>query len=606
MKKKRYTKGKIGAVLLSAMLTMSMISGCQSSSAADSGESEANVESGSSVETAAATTPASATSGSVDTSLLLSESTINTTFTDNEKNAAVADSNSTAITLKQTSSSVSGDGASADGSTVTITAEGTYAVSGTLTDGQIIVDAQNTDKVWIILDGADINCETSAAIYVKQADKVFLTQADGSENTLSGGTEYASDEDNTVDGVIFSADDLCINGSGSMKIDANYKHGIVSKDDLVVTGGVITIDAVSQCLAANDEIRILDGDFTLTAAGKGMKAENDEDTTLGNIYIAGGTFIMDVEDDAVHAGGSVQIDDGTFIIDSGDDGVHAELDTVINGGKITINSCYEGLEGKRVTVNDGVIELYASDDGINAASSSSAGESTDVPGGVVKDGTMPEEGSVPTDGTMPESAEMPADGTMPDKSQMHGSEGFGKRGGQLPNGAAPGGGDSGMDYDSSAYIAINGGTITVNALGDAIDSNGAFLVTGGTTYVNGPTNSGNGSLDYNGSAAVTGGTLIAAGSSGMATTFTSDSTQYSFMEVLGSAQEAETEITLKDSEGNVVLSYTPIVCYDCVIITSPELEEGETYTLTTGDDSVEITLDSVSVSNKSGGIGMRG
>lgn len=642
MNKNRKKKGSVQAVILAAMMTMSLLAGCQSGTGDSGAENlDASTSSASSSATgeqetseqedsAASDQPAQTSSdGSVDTSLVLSESTMNTEFTDNEKNAATADAATASITLNKASASVTGDGVTADGSAVTITKEGTYVVSGTLSDGQIIVEAADSDKVWIVLDNANINCETSAAIYVKQADKVFLSLADGSENTLSGGTEYVTDEENTVDGVIFSADDLCINGSGALNIEAKYKHGIVSKDDLVVTGGELNIDAVSQCLAANDELRILDGTFAFTSQGKGMKAENDEDTTLGNIYIAGGTFTIDVEDDAVHAGGSAQIDGGTFTIDAGDDGIHAELDTVINGGIITINSCYEGLEGERVTINDGTIELYASDDGINAASSSASGESTDVPGGVPSDEDMQQmkekmaSGEMPADAEMPADGELPPDGEVPADAEVSADDaaaasstdadaggkaargGFGNRGGQLPEGAGYGGGDSGMGNDANAFIQINGGTVTVNALGDGIDSNGALLVTGGTTYVNGPTDSGNGSLDYGGSAVVTGGTLIAAGSSAMATTFTSDSTQYSFMEALDSTQAEDTKITLKDSDGNVILTYTPIVSYNCVIMTCPDLKEGETYTLTCGEESTEITLDSVSVSNVTGGMGQK-
>lgn len=173
--------------------------------------------------------------------LELTESTIDTEFTDCEKSGSYKASEAVKITLNKTTATVSGSGAKADGSTITITEEGVYVVSGTLEDGQIIVDASDSDKVQIVLDGVHINCETNAAIYVREADKVFITLAENSSNTLGGGNEYTQIDDNTVDGVIFSKSDLVCNGTGSLTIEADYKHGIVSKDDLVITGGTTIV-----------------------------------------------------------------------------------------------------------------------------------------------------------------------------------------------------------------------------------------------------------------------------------------------------------------------------------------------------------------------------
>ena len=171
--------------------------------------------------------------------LELTESTIDTEFTDREKSGSYKASEAVKITLNKTTATVSGSGVKADGSTITITEEGVYIVSGTLEDGQIIVDTSDSDKVQIVLDGVNINCETNAAIYVREADKVFITLAENSSNTLGGGNEYTQMDDNTVDGVIFPKSDLACNGTGSLTIEADYKHGIVSKDDLVITGGTL-------------------------------------------------------------------------------------------------------------------------------------------------------------------------------------------------------------------------------------------------------------------------------------------------------------------------------------------------------------------------------
>ena len=262
--------------------------------------------------------------------LELTESTIDTEFTDREKSGSYKALEAVKITLNKTTATVSGSGAKADGSTITITEEGVYVVSGTLEDGQIIVDASDSDKVQIVLDGVHINCETNAAIYVREADKVFITLAENSSNTLGGGNEYTQIDDNTVDGVIFSKSDLVCNGTGSLTIEADYKHGIVSKDDLVITGGTYKIAAADNGITAKDQIKILDGSFDIDAANSAVKAKNTDDTELGNIYIAGGIFTIEAEQDGFHATGSIVVDDGTITVNSGDDGFHADLDTVIH------------------------------------------------------------------------------------------------------------------------------------------------------------------------------------------------------------------------------------------------------------------------------------
>ena len=212
--------------------------------------------------------------------LELTESTIDTEFTDREKSGSYKASEAVKITLNKTTATVSGSGAKADGSTITITEEGVYIVSGTLEDGQIIVDASDSDKVQIVLDGVNINCETNAVIYVREADKVFITLAENSSNTLGGGNEYTQIDDNTVDGVIFSKSDLVCNGTGSLTIEADYKHGIVSKDDLVITGGTYKITAADNGITAKDQLKILDGSFDIDAANSAVKAKNTDDTCL--------------------------------------------------------------------------------------------------------------------------------------------------------------------------------------------------------------------------------------------------------------------------------------------------------------------------------------
>lgn len=583
MIKRKLFRGKAAALVLIMTLASTTISGCKS-----------QTSTGNTVVTQS-TQADSGTDGTTDSST--AEATVDKDFTDRDKDGSYDESSAVKINLNSDKAEAEGAGVSITGSTVTISKEGTYLVSGTLDNGQIIVDAADTDKVQIVLANAGINCETSAAIYVKSADKVFVTLADGTTNKLSGGTEYIDTDDNTVDGVIFSKDDLTVNGSGSLEVNASYKHGIVSKDTLAVTGGNISVNAVSQCLAGKDEVKILDGTFLLTTSGKAVKSSNEDDTSLGNIYVAGGTFTVNSKDDSFHASGTMVIDGGTFTVESGDDAFHADQDVVINNGTLTVTSCYEGLEGYRVTVNGGEISIQASDDGINAAqpkSSSAEGQDTGQGDGKEKP-EMPRDGQ--RNGNSPRSEE--------NQSGAQSEENLPQEGQQRRRGGGPGGkgvmsgGQMGgsMENDTNAYIKITGGTLYVDAGGDGLDSNGSLSVSGGMVYVTGPVSDGDGAIDYNGEGIITGGTVIAVGSSGMAQGFDDSSTQCSVLHNLTAQQEAGAVITLKDKEGNELMNFTPEKKYSSVVISSPKLQTGSTYTLTAGSEQAQLTLESIVTSN---------
>lgn len=574
MTKLLINKNAAAAVVISGALVMAALAGCgQTGTAGSSSDVSSNG--------AYITTAVSENQKNIE----LTDSNVDINFTDRDKSSEYDESSAVKITLNGSGAVVSGSGVNISGSTVTITSAGTYIISGSLSDGQIVIAASDSDKVQLVLNNAEINCNTSAAVYVKSADKVFVTLPAGTTNSLGGGTEYVQTDDNTVDGVIFSKSDLTLNGTGTLKIDADYRHGIVTKDTLCITGGTYVIDAVKTCLAGKDGIKILDGSFTLTAGSKGLNSGNDDDAREGSIYIAGGTFTIKSEDDSIHADGSCIIAGGTYTIAAGDDGIHANYDTIITDGSITITDSYEGIEGRRITVSGGTINLTASDDGINAATGGSSDEQR-MPGGQKGEfgGFGRQKGAdvQSQDGQQSQEMQMPQDRQQPQEMQAPASR---------------------SASDDDVYVKITGGTITVNAGGDGIDSNGNLYITGGTVYVAGPTSNGDGALDYEEEASITGGTLIAAGSSGMAQGMGSNSTQCSMLVNLSETIAAGSVISLKDSSGNVLISWTSPKQFSSVVISTAELAQGSTYTLVTGDTQTEVTLSSVATTSGNAGFG---
>lgn len=473
-------KTAIFALILVVLLALSA---CGSANAVESGSESSKTSQTESAETVSA----------VSTSDM---------FTDSDMEIGYDEETAVHITLSGDSASSDSDAVQISDSTVTITEEGTYILSGTWNNGMIVVNAEDTDKVQMVLNNVTITNATSAAIYVLEADKVFITTASGSENTLSNGGEYVAIDDNNIDAVIFSKSDLTLNGAGTLVINAAAGHGIVSKDDLVLASGTYTITAASQGLSGNDSIRIANGTYTITSGKDGIHAENTEDTSLGFVYIAGGSFTITADGDGMSASAYLQIADGSFAITTGegsasvtmttdtmtfggqqssmesetaaaeedsisqkgikadgtitiaggtfatdtvDDAIHADASVTIQNGTFTISYCYEGIEGLSVTIDDGTFDITSVDDGINAA------------GG--------------TD-----------------------SSGFG--------GARPGQEQFSASSDSS--ITINGGDFVIVSTGDCIDSNGALTINGGTLDLtcNG---SGNTTIDCDGTYSNNGG-----------------------------------------------------------------------------------------------------
>ena len=440
------------------------------------------------------------------------------------------------ITLSGTSAKTSASsGVTIDGSTVTITAEGVYVVSGTLTDGQIVVEADDSAKVQIVLKDASITSETSAAIYVKSADKVFVTTAKGTNNTLANGGSFTADGDTNVDGAVFAKDDITFNGSGSLTITSPAGHGVVGNDDVKFGGGTYTITASAHGVKANDSARFAESDVTITAGA-------DKD----------GVHVSDSDDaSAAESDSFFYMADGTLTINSQDDGIHADAEVKIEGGTIIVNESYEGIEGLAINISGGSTTVTASDDGLNAAGGNSSTSEGKTFGGDDWNG-----------------------------------------GGMMNDGGTNG------------SIVISGGKVHITAGGDGVDSNGSVEITGGYTVVEGPTNGDTSVLDYNSEATVEAGTFIGTGGAGMATSFSS--ADQGLIAVSVGNQSAGSTVTLKDEAGNVIAETTPELDCAVVYISTEDMAQGNTYTLTAGNYSESITLSENIYSDLAGGMGGKG
>ena len=515
-------------------------------------------------------------------------------------------SGATTIALSGQSATVTGTGAEVTDGMVTITAGGTYVVTGTMTEGRILVNAPK-EEVTLVLQDSSITCSTGSPLYVYKSKATTLYLPEGTASTLTDGTDYtfsdsySSAEEEEPNACLYSKSDLVIAGSGSLTVNANYNNGITGKDTLFIQKASVTVTAVNHGINGKDSLTIKDADITVTSAGDALRSTYDSDPTLGylvitgsalkltagedgiqaettltisggtatvttaggagqsisddtsakglkagtQVTVTGGTLQLNCCDDAIHSNGDVTISGGSFTIATGEDGMHADDTLSISSGTIDITRSYEGLEGAKVLISGGKISIVASDDGINAA------------GG----------------------------------SDQSGFGGFG---------FAPDAFGGSGDY----LIRISGGVVTVNASGDGIDSNGDIEVTGGELYISGPTSNGDGTIDCDGSATITGGIVVAAGSTGMAENFGTASTQGSILVNLsGSAGQT---ITLKDSDGDILASFTPAKAFGCVVVSAPGVAQGGTYTIAAGGASTTVTMESLIYGSGMGGFGGMG
>jgi hypothetical protein len=523
------------------------------------------------------------------------------------------------ITLNGNSITLDGSGATIDGSTITITSAGTYSIGGTLNNGQIKVDTQDSETVKLILEGVDISSSTSSPIYISNAEKTVITLAAGTKNAVKDGSSYTGQDATSgePDAAIFSRDDLTINGDGSLTVNANYYDGITSKDDLNINGGIITVNSVNDGVTGRDSVIIKGGTTTIKAGGDGIQSNNDEDTTKGYISIEDGTINIISVADGVQAETSLTVSGGSTTIVSGGGagnsinpdtngnsrgipGSDTRIDTselstgkglkagtalTVTGGTITIDSADDSIHSHGVvTINGGAIKAASGDDGIHAESN------VVINGGDIRITNCYEgiEGADITinDGTIHIVARDDALNT-PSGSGVTSTT-------AQPVSGQPGAGQPGQgSFETSGNMPlhINGGTLVVNAGGDGLDINGPITMTGGVVIVNGPTDDGNGAIDYAGSFKITGGTLVASGSSGMAQAPDSSSTQYSVMLTYAAAQSAGTMVHVETKTGESILTFVPAKAYQSVLFSLPQIASGTGYIVYSGGSSTGTATD---------------
>ncbi len=497
------------------------------------------------------------------------------------------------ITLQGNSITASGSGATIAGNKATITAPGTYSISGSLTDGQIIVDTTSNGLVQLVLNGAEIRSSTCAPIYVVNAEKTVIILPDNTRNSIVDAKTYqlaaSEDEPNAA---IFSKGDLSIFGNGSLTVEGNFNDGIASKDGLVIASGTLSIKSVDDGIRGKDYLVVRNGAITISAQGDGLKSDDAEDAAKGfisidngtfnitvggdaieaqtdmtiangkftlktgggsssriatdasakgikaatNVKIDGGNFSIDSADDALNSNNSIVINGGIFGIATGDDGMHAELNLQINAGTLNITKSYEGLESENITINGGEIHIVSSDDGLNGAGGGTASGATQGPGG-----------------------------------------------------APPGRG--GFPPAGNYRLSIHGGYIVIESGGDGMDINGSIEMTNGTVIVNGPIVRMNSAVDYDRTFKMTGGFLIAVGSSGMAQAPDDSSTQYALLLNLNTTQRAGTLIHIQGADGKAIVTFSPTKEYQSIAFSSPALVKGATYEVYFGGSSTGTIKD---------------
>ncbi len=554
-------------------------------------------------------------------------------FSSRDLSADYSDADSVKIELKGNSATASSNSVKINGSTLTITESATYIVSGSL-NGMLIIDAPKSAKLQIVLSDASITNESSAAIYIKQADKVFLTLAQDTENTLACGESFTAIDDSNIDSAVFSKQDLTVNGKGALEITSPAGHGIVSKDDLIITAANINVTSASHAIDANDSIRISGASVTAKAGKDGIHAENNDNAEKGYIYIESGVFDIAAEGDGISAAAQLQIDSGKFNITAGGGsengtkehsdnfgsfgggmggfgggrpsggmgggmggrprstatvdnesdtdtassmkGIKSGTDMLINGGEFSINSADDSIHSNAsATVKGGSFNIKSGDDAVHAEDTLTVAE-CDMEISESYEGLEALHIKISGGNIKLKASD---DGL----NAAGGNDQSGISGGR--DGMFGGGQFGGMSGNSNGSIVISGGSLYINASGDGIDANGTLEITGGYTTVTGPTQGDTATLDYDKTGIISGGTFIGTGAQNMAQSLTGSG--QGVIALSAGNQAAGTQITVYKGD-KAILTHAPELNYQIVIISSPDIKSGDTYKVSIGENSGEF------------------
>lgn len=522
-------------------------------------------------------------------------------FTDRDKEIGYDETSCVSIQLSDEGIVAEGENVWVEENTVTIQGEGTYLLTGSLSNGQIIINGEKTDNIHLILDGVSVACADSAALYIKQADKVVCTLAENTTNLFSNGEGFSKEEEDNVDAAVFSKDDLTWNGTGILTIQSQG-NGITSKNDLVFTGGEYEITSEGHGLEGKESVRIAEGNFSITSGKDGIHAEDKDDTSQGFLYIADGTFVIHAQGDGMDAATVLQMDGGDVTIVAGGGSSEADLSSSSNPpmfrqnetsneteeetvstkglkagqmvrilqGNLQVDTLDDALHSNGdIVVESGTFFLSTGDDAIHGDNSVTIrGGDVEIPicyEGIEAMNILVEGGNISLTAT-------------DDGINAAGGEENEKNGGFMET------------VNENNWIRIEGGTLIISADGDGMDSNGNLYVTGGEIYISGPTSGGDGSLDFAGTGEITGGTLVAVAKSGMEQNFGDSSTQGAILVTTSSTMEAGSVVKLQDTEGNVLTEFSPVKTYNSILVSCPQLVSGNTYTIMAGEEMITVEM----------------
>ncbi len=513
---------------------------------------------------------------------------------------------SAVITLDDEHIRVKGHGAHAENGLITIAYGGNYTFTGQCSNGRIVVQADKKSKVNLIFDNASLSARNAPVVYVANGGNTTISTTKNSKNFLSSlgafGKEFIREE---IDAALFSRDDLILDGKGEMTIFSESCHGVLSKDDLDLRGGVWSVEALWDGIRGRDSIELRDGSYSVRCGGDGMKSNNDLDADRGYITLSGGSVTIDAGEDGIQAFRSIHVTGGAFDITTG--GGHGEVRAPavhapwIRPGENDdppdadeLNEDEELLSrkgvkaGSSITLEGGSFRLDCRDDGVHCDGDIS------ISGGefVIESGD---------DAVHANESIVYANASLLVPLCMEGVEAqrVDILSGSLDitavnDGMNANGLSRGVNMSS---LAISGGQVKLHAQGDGIDSNGHIIITGGEVFISADPTDGNSAVDYGiengGDCTISGGTIVACGFSGMAEMFSDASSQCSVLYTFEEALPGGTLVELLDERGNVLLSFAPENLFDCVIFSCPKLKVGSAYTIRALGSSYALTPESI-------------